>query len=171
MPSPDTSPEGVPARDVPGRRRRLGRVARVVGAQFRVPGTEFRFGLDALIGLVPGVGDAAGALVSGYIVLEAVRMGASRAVLLQMVANIAVDALVGAFPVLGDLFDAAWKANVRNVDLLEEHLDAPETTAKDSARSNRRMGGLLLGGVALLALGGLALGAGLVWLLVQALGG
>ncbi|HLM44022.1 MAG TPA: DUF4112 domain-containing protein, partial [Myxococcaceae bacterium] len=92
----------------------------------------FQVGWDAVLGLVPVVGDWAGALLSSYIVLQAVRLGASREVLLRMVGNVAVEALAGSVPFLGDVFDAAWKANTRNVRLLEDHLAAPTATRRAS---------------------------------------
>jgi len=91
----------------------------------RVPGTNFRFGLDPIIGLIPGFGDAAGALLGGAILLEAVRARAARYTLLRMSGNIALDALIGAIPLLGDLFDFGWKANSKNLQLLEKHLASP----------------------------------------------
>lgn len=89
-----------------------------------VPGTRWRVGLDAVVGLIPGVGDSAGLLLSAWVVLEAWRLGVSRGTLLRMAANVAVDAVVGTVPVLGDLFDAGFKANQRNVRLLERELEA-----------------------------------------------
>ena len=91
----------------------------------RIPGTSLRFGLDPIIGLIPGLGDAAGALIGGAILLEAVRARAAKYTLLRMSGNIALDALIGAIPLLGDLFDFGWKANSKNLQLLEKHLAAP----------------------------------------------
>jgi hypothetical protein len=107
------------------RRARLNRLAWLLDSSMRVPGTDFRIGLDALLGLLPGAGDAAGVLLSGYIVLEAARMGAPGRTLVPMVLNVAVEAFVGAIPLAGDVFDAAWKANQRNVSLLNAWLDVP----------------------------------------------
>ncbi len=90
-------------------------------AQFKIPGTSIRFGLDGIIGLVPGVGDFISFLISGYIVSIAVNKGASGFVLARMLLNIVVDALVGAIPILGDIFDVVYKANQRNMQLLQEH--------------------------------------------------
>lgn len=90
-------------------------------AQFRIPGTSIRFGLDGIIGLVPGVGDFISFLISSYIVSIAVNKGASGFVLARMLLNIVVDALVGAIPILGDIFDVVYKANQRNMQLLQEH--------------------------------------------------
>src|SRR6185295_404160 len=101
--------------------RRLERLARLLDSEFRVPGTRFRFGVDGLIGLAPGVGDAIGLALSAYIVMEAWRLGVPPHFLVRMIANIVVESAVGAVPIAGDLFDFVWKANRRNVDLLLRH--------------------------------------------------
>jgi hypothetical protein len=87
-----------------------------------IPGTNFRFGADALIGLFPGGGDVVGAALSGYIVYESWRLGVPAAGLARMLANVTFDTLLGAVPVAGDLFDAVWKANLRNIDILRAHV-------------------------------------------------
>jgi hypothetical protein len=104
---------------------RLRFIARMMDTAFEVPGTKFRFGMDSIIGLVPGIGDAVGAIVSAYIVAEARRLGFPRRTIARMVANIAIDAIVGAVPLLGDAFDAAWKANIRNLRLMGITPEAP----------------------------------------------
>jgi hypothetical protein len=101
---------------------RLERLVSLLDDRFSLGG--FRFGLDGLVGLVPGVGDGLGLLASAYVVLEAARLGAPRAVLLRMAVNLLLDFLVGAVPVLGDLFDFAFKANRRNLELLRRALAA-----------------------------------------------
>lgn len=116
-PAEPPSPASVAARI-----ERLRRLSRLMDAEWKVPLLRRRFGLDSVIGLIPGVGDLAGALVSLSIVLTAARMGASRSTLLLMLGNIGLDMLVGAVPVLGDVFDVAFKANRRNVRLLESRL-------------------------------------------------
>ncbi|HSH44819.1 MAG TPA: DUF4112 domain-containing protein [Longimicrobiales bacterium] len=90
---------------------------------FRVPGTSLRFGLDPVLGLLPLGGDVIGALISGYVLIIAWRNGAPGSLIGRMLVNILVDTAVGAVPVLGDIFDAGWQANARNVDLLEGWLD------------------------------------------------
>jgi len=87
-----------------------------------VPGTNIRFGLDAIVGLVPGIGDFLMSLVSLYIVHEARQLGAPTHLLVRMVANIAIDGIVGSAPVAGDIFDVMWRANRRNMALLYSHL-------------------------------------------------
>lgn len=89
---------------------------------YRIPGTRVRFGLDALIGLVPGVGDLASAALSGYLIYEARRFGLPRSAILRMIGNVAVDAAFGAVPLLGDAADVYWKANVRNLRILRRHM-------------------------------------------------
>ncbi len=107
-------------------------LARLMDSAVAIPGTNIRLGLDSLIGLVPGLGDLAGAAMSGYIVLASARLGAPTPVLIRMVANIAVDGVVGSVPLVGDLFDVGWRANMRNTDLLERHLAAPTATKRGS---------------------------------------
>ena len=106
--------------------RRVERLARLLDSEFRIPGTRFRFGIDGLIGLAPGIGDAAGLALSSYIVLEAWRLGTPPPILVRMIANLALDGAVGTVPVVGDLFDIAWKANRRNLDLLLRHVHGPK---------------------------------------------
>src|SRR5688500_12871224 len=93
-------------------------IARLMDNARRFPGTNVRFGLDSIIGLIPGAGDAATSLVSLYILSAANRYGVARATQLRMALNIAIDAVVGAVPLLGDLFDVYWKVNLRNAELL-----------------------------------------------------
>lgn len=88
-----------------------------------VPGTNFRFGIDPLLGLFPGGGDVVGAALSGYIVYEAWRMGVPLSGIARMITNVAADTLLGAVPVAGDLFDAFWKANLRNIEILRAHVE------------------------------------------------
>ena len=100
------------------------RLANVLDAAVRIPGTNIRIGLDPILGLIPGFGDLAGTLLSGYVVLAAVRLGVPRPVLIRMLANLGIDAVLGAVPLLGDIFDVAWRANTRNVALIESHVAA-----------------------------------------------
>jgi len=92
-------------------------------SRFRLPGTDIRFGLDSVVGLIPGVGDGLLALPSIYILMSAQNLGASRLVLMRMAGNIGVDMVLGTIPVLGDLFDLGFKSNRRNIALLRRHLD------------------------------------------------
>ena len=101
------------------RYRRIRSISNLMDRSIVLP-TGYRIGLDPLLGLVPGVGDAIGTLISCYLVYEAARLGVTKRVLFWMLVNIAVEGLAGSIPVLGDLFDAAWKANVRNLRLLDQ---------------------------------------------------
>jgi hypothetical protein len=133
-------------------------LARVMDDAVRVPGTRIGFGLDALIGLVPGIGDMVGAAMSGYIIFIAARGGVPASVLLRMLANIATDSIVGAVPLLGDLFDIGFKANRRNMDLLDRFVAEPGPTR----RASRGVVGVIFLGVALLIGASLALAALLI---------
>lgn len=110
--------------DAMARLARLRRIALLMDSVVGIPGTRVRFGLDGLFGLAPGVGDAATAAVALYIVWEARRMGAPSELLARMAGNVAIDTFTGSVPLLGDLFDVAFKANLRNVALLEDWLQA-----------------------------------------------
>ena len=145
----------------------LRRFAVWLDAGIAVPGTSIRVGLDPLLGLVPGLGDAAGALLAAWILVEAIRMGAPRATLARIASNIAIDALVGAVPVLGDVFDFVWKANLRNVALLERHAIDPAGAGK----SDRLFVVLVVGTVVALCLGLLVGGVVLTAWLFRALSG
>jgi hypothetical protein len=124
---------------------RLRALARLLDNAFQVPGTNFRWGLDALIGIVPGIGDAIGAVLSAIIIFQAARLGASKATLARMMGNVALDTIVGEIPLIGDLFDAGWKANTRNMALLEAQLQGPAATSRASRRVLLLLGaGLLL---------------------------
>ena len=110
----------------------LERLAWWLDSAIVVPGTRFRIGFDALIGLVPGIGDLIGAALSAYIVAAAARRGLPGSVLLRMAFNVGVEAIVGAVPILGDLFDAAWKANQRNVALMRQYAAVPRRAQAQS---------------------------------------
>jgi hypothetical protein len=97
----------------------LRRIARLFDQAFAVPGTKWRFGLDALFGVVPGLGDIAGGIIAVYALRVARQLGAPAAIQLRMLGNISLDALVGTVPFFGDLFDFAFKAQSRNLALLE----------------------------------------------------
>lgn len=101
---------------------RLERLTWWMDERFRIPGTNRRVGLDGLLGLIPGIGDTATMAVAGYVVVEAWRMGAPGHLIGRMAANVAVDYVVGTVPLVGDLFDFAFKANSRNIRLLRRWL-------------------------------------------------
>ena len=103
--------------------RRLDRLAQLLDSRFRIPGTGIRFGLDGIIGLVPGLGDLATLAPSAYLLVQANRLGASKATMLRMASNTGIDFAIGAVPLLGDIFDVGFKANNRNVALLRADLE------------------------------------------------
>jgi hypothetical protein len=102
---------------------RLERLSRILDTAIRVPGLGIRFGVDGIIGLAPGIGDAVTTLLSCWIVYQAYRLGASREVLTKMAGNVAIDGVIGVVPLFGDLFDVMWRANRRNVNLLRTHFE------------------------------------------------
>jgi len=102
---------------------RLDALARVMDSAVQIPGTNIRMGLDAFLGLLPGIGDAIGAAISSYLIWEAKQMGVSKLVLARMAGNVAIDTVIGAVPFAGDIFDVAYKANLKNMALLKKHVD------------------------------------------------
>lgn len=104
-------------------RRRLAALSRVLDSAVRVPGTDFRVGLDMVMSLIPVAGSLASAGISLYLVREAVRFGISRSDIARMIGNVGVDAAIGAVPAVGFLFDAIFRANDRNIAILSRHLE------------------------------------------------
>lgn len=103
--------------------RRLDGIADLLDAQWRVPGTRIRFGLDPVVSLVPVAGDIAGGLMAAYVVHQAARHGAPRRLVLQMIMNVGLDVGLGAVPILGTIFDVVFKPSKRNMRLLRRHLE------------------------------------------------
>ena len=122
--------------------------ATLLDAQFRVPGTNFRFGLDPIVGIIPGAGDLMTGFFSVMILLHAFRLRVPKVVIGRMLVNAALDMLAGAVPLLGDLFDAGYKANLRNMALLERHAH-PGVPAE---RSDYVFVGIILAILALVAI-------------------
>ena len=112
------------APDLRARMQRIRRLAWLIDGAFGLPGTRFRFGLNSLLGLLPVGGDAVLGAISLYIVYEAAQLGVPRAQLARMCANVAIEVVGGSVPVLGDVFDMALKANLRNMAIIERHLGA-----------------------------------------------
>jgi hypothetical protein len=129
--------------------RRARVVATVLDDAIRIPGTNIRFGIDPLVGLIPGLGDLLGGAASVYIILEAARAGAPATVLVRMALNVGIDTIVGELPLLGDLFDFAWKSNSRNVALLARHVEAPAETR----RASKALVALLIAAIGLVVIG------------------
>ena len=152
----------IPQSKAVGRAREL---ARVLDSAITIPGTRIRLGLDAIIGLLPAGGDAIGAALSSIIVMSALRQGVPRPVIWQMVGNVVIDTLIGAVPLLGDLFDVAWKANSRNADLLARYERAPEKTTTRSRAFAVLVVAVLLLILAAIVAGGVLIAKG-IWALL-----
>lgn len=141
--------------------KRLRQMSHLLDNAIAIPGTGIRFGLDPILGLLPGGGDVLTGFMSVYIVFEAARMGLPAPTLGRMGFNIVLDTLTGLVPVLGDVFDVAWKANSQNVALLEKHIANPEP----SRAADKVFAFLVIVGLLALVLGIAALS---VWVIVQA---
>jgi hypothetical protein len=115
-----------------GHLERLRRLGYLLDNSLPIPGTRYRVGLEAIVGLVPGLGDVVGGGFSAWIILQAARLGAPPSLLARMGWNLLVDLAVGAVPLLGDLFDAGFKANMRNLALLERHVEGPVASRRAS---------------------------------------
>lgn len=133
--------------------RRIAVVARLLDDVITIPGTRHRLGLDSIVGLIPGVGDVASAAVGVWVILEAARFKLPGVVMARMVVNTVVDLVIGAVPILGDLFDVVFKSNTRNLELFRRHATNPDA----STRGHR----LFLGGLILIL-------GGAVWLIAVA---
>jgi hypothetical protein len=130
----DEGPDGNRERRNRRALERLRLLAQWFEQAFRIPGTRIRFGLDALFGLIPGVGDIAGGLVAVYALRVARNMGAPPVVQMHMLMNIALDALIGMIPLLGDVFDFVFEAQTMNLALLERWLQSPDRQTRRSRR-------------------------------------
>jgi Domain of unknown function (DUF4112) len=133
--------------------QRLRSLAHLLDNAIGIPGTRFRIGIDPLIGLLPGGGDLVAAAFSVYIVWEAARLGLPRSTVTQMVSNLVLDAVGGTVPMLGDLLDVAWKANSKNVALLEAHLASSSEPLRKQKKADRFFVLALLLGFVLLVIG------------------
>lgn len=149
--------------------RELEVLARLMDTMFRIPGLGWRFGLDPLLGLVPMVGDFLTTLVSVYILLAALRYGVPKVTLVRMALNVGIDMVVGSFPVVGDLFDAYWKTNARNLQLLRQRVRTAGRRGTDFG--DWLFVGLIIALLLALLLGGIALVAWALGQLIAALRG
>ena len=147
--------------------RSLDQLSHLMDGLFRIPGTGWRVGLDALVGLVPGVGDLATTAVSLYILAAGVRYRVPKVTLLRMAANVGVDYLLGAVPVVGDLFDAAWKSNKMNVELLRQRAAVTPGEATRGRASDWLFLGVIVVGLLAMLAGSVAMS---LWLLLQLAG-
>lgn len=123
--------------------RRLRLIGHLLDNSIPIPGTNQRIGIDPILGLLPGAGDVLGTALSTYIVFEAARLGVPRATLTRMIGNILFETVTGSVPVLGDVVDAAWKANLKNLALLEMHLD-PSVSGVDRPQRKPDTGFMVL---------------------------
>jgi hypothetical protein len=142
----------------------LDQLSRWMDGLFRIPGVGWRFGLDALVGLIPGVGDTLSSLVSFYILAAGVRYGVPKVTLLRMGANLGIDYLLGSIPFLGDLFDFAWKANEMNVALIRERATVK---TPEEARKGRMSDWLFLSIIILILIAILAGSLTLAYLMIR----
>ena len=105
---------------------KIRKIANLLDTAIAIPGTKIRFGLDPILGLFPGGGDLIAALISGYMIYLATRFGLQSSEIFKMIRNIAIETAVGSIPLAGDLFDAYFKANIRNLEILESHIAKTE---------------------------------------------
>lgn len=145
--------------------RRMRSLSTLLDNAIRVPGTSIGFGIDPILGLIPGGGDILGGVLSIYIVFEAFKLGLPQERLITMVSNIALETITGTVPVFGDIFDVAWKANVKNVEILEDYVNSPE----DGKKADSWFIFLLLGGLLLLIIFIAIIGIAIFALILQAL--
>ncbi|PWQ93091.1 DUF4112 domain-containing protein [Leucothrix arctica] len=115
--------------------QRLDKLSWVLDSSIKIPFTNRTIGLDGLIGLIPGVGDVAGGLLSGYIILKALALGVPALIIVRMVINMIIEGIVGIIPFFGDIFDFIFKSNRKNVHLMKEYLNDPEETTSRSGLS------------------------------------
>jgi uncharacterized membrane protein len=141
------------------RLKRMRQLSQLLDGAIAIPGTKQRIGIDPILGLIPGGGDTVSAALSGYIIVEAARMGVPREALMRMVGNLLIDTVAGSVPIIGDIFDVVSKANLRNMQIVESHV---QTAAPTKTKTDKVFIALLILGLILfaLAVGGIAV---LVW--------
>ncbi len=108
--------------------QKIRKIAKLLDTAIGIPGTKIRFGLDPILGLIPGGGDLISAGISAYMIYLATRFGLERAEIFKMIKNVAIETAVGSVPLAGDIFDAYFKANMRNLEILEKHIDKNEAS-------------------------------------------
>lgn len=150
----------------PSAARQLEFLARWLDSVFEIPGLRVRFGLDAILGLIPGLGDTATSLLSLYILKAASQYGVSRVTMTRMALNVAADYVVGAIPFVGDVFDVYWKSNQRNVALLRRHLEDNQGRETVSKTGDRLFVGALTCGLLVLFVGSVTV----AWFVLTRLG-
>ncbi len=142
--------------------QRLRALARLLDSAIPLPG-GYRIGIDGFLGLIPGIGDVAGGLASSYIIVESARLGASTATLIRMVLNVLLESLVGIIPFFGDVFDFVWKANEKNLALMEQQL----RKAPPQSSPERRLKATVIILVVLMLAGVLAFAYLALWILLR----
>jgi hypothetical protein len=142
--------------------RSLDRLSHLLDGLFRIPGTKWRFGLDAIVGLIPGVGDTLTSLASFYILAAGVRYRVPKVTLLRMGMNIGIDYLVGVVPFLGDLFDFVWRSNEKNMELIRKRATVSAEEATAGKKSDWIFVGVIILALVLLLIGTIVVG---VWIL------
>lgn len=147
----------------------LRQVARLMDGIFEIPGLRTRIGLDSLLGLFPGLGDLLSSLVTLYILQAAADHGVSRWTMSRMAMNTLVDLTLGSVPVVGDVFDVYWKANERNVELLQRHVAAQSTGSPTARRGDRLFMVLVIAGLVLALIGSITVSWFLITWIVGAL--
>lgn len=115
--------------------KRIRKIARILDTAIGIPGTKFRFGLEPILGLVPGGGDLITGLISAYSIYLATSFGLEKSEILKMVRNVAIDTALGSVPIVGDIFDAYFKSNIRNLEILENHIAKTEAEKPASETS------------------------------------
>lgn len=130
-----TPPEGYQSRSELSRERqlavhRLERLARLLDTAYRIPGTKIGFGLDALLGLVPVIGDLGAAALSAYLIYQARQLNVPKSAIARMIGNVALETALGSVPLAGDMFDLFWRANMRNLRILRRHMDSIDSAPK-----------------------------------------
>jgi hypothetical protein len=143
--------------------RELEVLSQIMDNQFRIPILGWRFGMNAIIDLIPQVGDVATTLVALYVLVSAVRYRVPKVTLLRMGMNIAIYFLVGLFPFIGDLFGAWWKPNIRNINLLRRRATVSAADAKQGRTSDWLFVALIAGGLLALLFGSIALSLFVLW--------
>ena len=111
--------------------QRIRKLTNILDSAIGIPGTKFRIGLDPILGLIPGGGDLIGAILSGYMIYLATSLGLEKGDIVRMVRNVAIETILGTVPLVGDIFDAYFKANLRNLEILEKHLENSEREDRD----------------------------------------
>lgn len=149
-------PSATPTENRLVRLERLRNFSQLLDNAIAIPGTKFRFGLDPLLGLIPGGGDIVGMVFSCLVLFEASRLGASQTTLGRMTLNVLLETLVGTIPGIGDLFDVAWKSNTKNIELLDDYLGVQQSPPVVGHR-NRGFTILLMVGLGLAIASGIAL--------------